>query len=380
MNALMITGYKRHGKDHLLKIINGQECNNVLFLYNNFETKRTFESFKTHWERMSLADKLKEEALEFLQSVGIFRTLEDLEIHKDDKDIVLSSDIWNKITPSPSIPDAIEQDDNISPLHRTLSSYQSEGTTETPVQVSSLDHNSSIPQDVHLESSCLRTQGVSPETLVPSVPTRQESSCSIHPCRTRRWDQETLVPSVPTRQESSCSIDPTRTRRQSVSTGTEDTSRNESSSGNLAIRTRRQSVSPETLVPSVPLSCQALRDTEDREGHEDTVILSFRDILIALGKKNRVDNYYSKSLIDRAAGKTHIAITDWRFPKELEYIKRHYATITIRVFRSSCPIPRNQETENSLDSHLTDILCITTIEDLQHVAQLFSQDYYAYIA
>lgn len=202
-NALMICGYRRHGKDHLLKVLNGEEENNVLFLYKDLNVKRRFLSMSGQWNRRAFADRLKEMSIEYLVDKGICRTLEDLESHKDDKDIKIGGNLY-----------------------------------------------------------------------------------------------------------------------------------------------------------------------------------SFRDILLDQGMKVRKEDpdYFTNHVVHSSISQDKIALTDWRFPREYELLSQKYDTITIRVFRSSCPIPKDEETEISLNQFVTDILCLSCLDDLELACTLFSREYNSYIA
>lgn len=61
-------------------------------------------------------------------------------------------------------------------------------------------------------------------------------------------------------------------------------------------------------------------------------------------------------------------VTDWRFPNELNYIKRHlsdkFNIVTIRVFRSAVPIP-TIEMEHLLDKMNTDYILVL-LEGFSH--------------
>jgi len=113
----------------------------------------------------------------------------------------------------------------------------------------------------------------------------------------------------------------------------------------------------------------------------DGKIASARDLYIEWGTiKRKQDPYYWCKFIK----KDKCIITDWRYPNELEYVANGSDTSTVRVFRSSVPVPdQTIESEHSLDKFTTDFLVLDNCDDLAKVQSLFPQykDYtfYTYI-
>lgn len=72
-------------------------------------------------------------------------------------------------------------------------------------------------------------------------------------------------------------------------------------------------------------------------------------------------------------------ITDWRYPNELEYLKKYknHKITTIRLFRSDIPIPSTETiSEHQLDDMSTDFILVpktNSEEEFTKACELFPQ-------
>jgi hypothetical protein len=71
----------------------------------------------------------------------------------------------------------------------------------------------------------------------------------------------------------------------------------------------------------------------------------------------------------------NVAVTDWRFRNEAKYLTDSYPhVITVRVFRSCVPLPKEDEVcERDLDLVVTDFLIVPSQIEFERACQVFPQ-------
>jgi len=95
-------------------------------------------------------------------------------------------------------------------------------------------------------------------------------------------------------------------------------------------------------------------------------------------KRDQDINYWVRRATewDKVYSDDRIAVTDWRYINELEYISnfKNLEITTIRLYRSEISIPSNDITsEHQLDNILTDFLLVTSSEEFKKACELFPQ-------
>ncbi len=115
-------------------------------------------------------------------------------------------------------------------------------------------------------------------------------------------------------------------------------------------------------------------DIIDYRSFKETIIKdnkTYRDLLIehAAFRRNQNIDYWVENTIDWENISDNIMITDWRYPNELEYLQRIQRVpniITIRLFRSSIPIPPdNIISEHQLDNIMTNFVLVSDTETIE---------------
>lgn len=104
---------------------------------------------------------------------------------------------------------------------------------------------------------------------------------------------------------------------------------------------------------------------------------TYRDLLIkeSIETKKINETIWVESAVTKIKDNDlDICITDWRFPYELEYIRKKVndQPLTARVFRKDVPIPRD-DTEHQLDTFPTDIVILPNSSHIPRLVELFPQ-------
>ncbi len=121
----------------------------------------------------------------------------------------------------------------------------------------------------------------------------------------------------------------------------------------------------------------------DYDTYKETIIKdgkTYRDFLREHAKLRRDEdvNYWVKRATewDKICSDDKIAVTDWRYTNELEYISnfRNLELTTIRLYRSDIQIPsKDIISEHDLDNILTDFLLVTSSEEFEKACEVFTQ-------
>jgi hypothetical protein len=106
----------------------------------------------------------------------------------------------------------------------------------------------------------------------------------------------------------------------------------------------------------------------DYDANKDTTFINgklVRQYLIDVGTKGRsidTEIWVKLAVAPLLSNKYPILCTDWRFPEEYKAIEKHnIIPLTIRVFRSSVPIPpQTAPAEHNIDHISTDYLVVST--------------------
>lgn len=141
-----------------------------------------------------------------------------------------------------------------------------------------------------------------------------------------------------------------------------------SSYNRVAFADKLKEICRDELYPSLTLEEMDILKDEGVVGTK-----TIRDNLIEIASRYRSidEDYWAKEAM-RGRVDDDIYITDWRYPNEVDIVRRTHKVTTMRLFRSCISTPTSPS-ELALDEYKADILCVTSQQDFEECIRRLPQ-------